>query len=168
MRLRLAPLMAVAAVLALTACAAGPQGRGPAAGGAAQPAGPRLEDFPPLVEIAPEAIAADLDSHPKARRFRTMIREGAAAGAAYAGHLAVASWGCGTECQQHVFIDARNGRVIWGPQTSFGARYVQHSRLFIANPPENMPEQPGAAAVGTEYYVWTGDEIVPLAAAAGR
>lgn len=129
---------------------------------------PDFEDFPPFVEIAPEAVAPDLASHPEARRFRTAITEGAHRGAAFAGHLAVASWGCGTGCQQYAFIDARDGRVIWGPETSYGAAYVQHSRLFVANPPESLPRDEAGRLhdphARPEPYVWDGERLVPLAA----
>jgi hypothetical protein len=120
---------------------------------------PRFEDYEPFEIVAPEAVVPNIASHPEARRFRTMIRRGAERGAAFAGHLAVAEWGCGTGCQQYAFIDARNGRVYWGPVASHGAAFRHDSRLFVVNPPETLPEGPYEA---TRYYVWDGEALMPL------
>lgn len=120
---------------------------------------PRFEQFPPYQIIAPEAVAADLRSHPQAREYRTAITQGAEKGPAYAGHLAVASWGCGNECQQWAFIDARNGKVHWGPRTSHGASFQPDSRLFVANPPHELP--PGTKA-SPRFYIWTGEGLVEM------
>lgn len=127
-----------------------------AAGGTAL----RFEDYEPFEIVAPEAVAPNLASHPEARRFRTVIRRGAERGAAFAGHLAVAEWGCGTGCRQYAFIDARNGRVHWGPVASHGAAFRRDSRLFVVNPPENLP--PEAPPEATRYHVWDGEALRPL------
>lgn len=118
---------------------------------------PRFEQYPPYHIMAPEAVAPDLSSHPKAREYRTAIRQGAERGAVFAGHVAVASWGCGANCRQWAFIDARSGAVTFGPRTSHGAAFQRDSRLFVANPPDKAP-------AGTEprYFVWTGRELKPL------
>src|SRR5687768_8755805 len=55
--------------------------------------------------------AVDLASHKDARTFRTRLREGAAKGPNFAGHLTVIQIGCGTMCQLVVLVDARNGKV---------------------------------------------------------
>ncbi|WP_119677868.1 hypothetical protein [Indioceanicola profundi] len=120
---------------------------------------PRFEQFPPYDIIAPEAVSANLRSHPNAREYRTAIQQGAEKGPAFAGHLAVASWGCGNECQQWAFIDARNGKVIWGPRTSHGASFQQDSRLFVANPPHEMP---AGAKANPRYYIWNGEDLVEM------
>ena len=129
-------------------------------------AAPAFGNYPPFEEIAPEAVAPDLGTHPRAAWFREDITEGAERGTAFAGHLAVASWDCGTACRQYAFVDARTGRVIWGPETSYGAAYVPHSRLFVANPPENLPrdeaDRPLDPTARPEFYVWDGERLVLL------
>lgn len=120
---------------------------------------PRFEQFPPYLIVAPEAVAPDLSSHPDAREFRTAIREGAERGVAFAGHVAVASWGCGADCRQWAFIDARDGTVIFGPRTRRGAAFKRDSRLFVADPTESAPAGVEAAP---RYYVWTGKELKPV------
>jgi hypothetical protein len=46
------------------------------------------------------------------RKYRTRIREVASGGANFAGHFAIAIWGCGTGCQEFVMIDVKSGAVF--------------------------------------------------------
>jgi hypothetical protein len=76
---------------------------------------PDFKDFP-VTEIYTGKIAApDVDSQPKARMFRTMLREHAKDGINFAGQYRVASWGCGTGCLDSGIIDAKTGRVYFDP-----------------------------------------------------
>src|SRR5262245_22010135 len=43
----------------------------------------------------------DLASAKDARRFRTVLRDGARKGPNFAGSFTIVSWGCGTSCQSH-------------------------------------------------------------------
>ena len=45
------------------------------------------------------------------RLFRTRIRDGAAIGPNFAGHYAIAIWGCGTACIQAVVVDSKDGSI---------------------------------------------------------
>jgi len=58
----------------------------------------------------------NLQSHPKARTFRTNLREGARKGPNFAGHFTIVQWGCGTNCIEGAVVDARNGAVYFPPQ----------------------------------------------------
>lgn len=51
------------------------------------------------------------------RTFRTRIRQGAAKGVVFAGHYAVAEWGCGAGCVSFAVIDAVTGKVTMFPAT---------------------------------------------------
>ena len=140
-------------LLALAACAPSLPDRPPAPRGPERRvvlAVPRFDHFPPYELVAPEAAAPDLDSHPRAREYRTRLREGAAKGPAFAGHLAVASWACGQGCRQWAFVDARDGRVVWGPRTGPTAEFRRDSRLFVADPKDRAR---------TRFYVWTGTAL---------
>ncbi len=55
---------------------------------------------------APPVLAS-----PEARRFRSVLREGAAAGPNFAGHFTIVVWGCGASCTSAAIVDARTGRV---------------------------------------------------------
>lgn len=131
------------------------------------PAVPRFADYPAVYEIAPEALAVDLSSHPEARRYAAELRRGAEKGADFAGYVAVASWGCGTACERFAFIDGLHGGVVMGPTASHGADWRKDSRLFIVNPPEAMPVTgdgtPAAGEAETEYWLWTGGGLQRIA-----
>lgn len=65
--------------------------------------------------------------------YRTSIRNAAKATTSFAGHYAVAEWGCGTQCQGHAVIDQLTGEVFDAPGSSGGATYFANSRLFVTN-----------------------------------
>src|ERR1700733_9657710 len=46
------------------------------------------------------------------RQFRTMIRNGARGKPNFDGHYIVWTWGCGTDCEMGVIIDAITGKVV--------------------------------------------------------
>ncbi len=77
---------------------------------------PTFEQFPANPSSAHAPAKVRLDSHPKARRFRTVLREGAAAGPNFAGRYTIITWGCGTACQEVGIIDATNGQVFFPRQ----------------------------------------------------
>jgi hypothetical protein len=52
---------------------------------------------------------------PDAHMFRTRIRAGAAQGVVFAGHYALAVWGCGAGCTSFAVIDAITGQVHFFP-----------------------------------------------------
>jgi hypothetical protein len=49
------------------------------------------------------------------RRYRTVLREGAAGGPNFAGRYTVVHWGCGTGCAEVAVVDAQTGFVYWPP-----------------------------------------------------
>ena len=73
---------------------------------------PRLDQYPAKVEQIRHPAKVILDSH-LARRYRTMLRRGAAKGPNFAGHYAVVVWGCGTSCAQFAVVDLRSGKVTF-------------------------------------------------------
>jgi hypothetical protein len=75
---------------------------------------PRFEDYP-VREIYKGPVARVRLDSPKARMFRTMLREGARTGPNFAGHYTFVLWGCGTGCAQKAIVDARTGRVYFIP-----------------------------------------------------
>ena len=130
-------------------------------------AAPRFEDYAvPASEIFHGKPAAPQFKTAGQRTFRTMIREGAEKGAAFAGHYAVAQWGCGAGCLQMALVDVRTGAVYDGP---FGA--LPNGTL---TPDQNVdPEKsgiffhldsslllargcPNEKDCATYYYKWTG------------
>jgi hypothetical protein len=106
---------------------------------------------------------------PGQRRFRTMIRQTAAKGANFAGHFALAEWGCGTACVQAAIVDVQSGEVYDGPfgllpgsafyfgtgddEVEVGMSYHLDSRLLIAAGCPNFQK------CGTYFYEWIGSEF---------
>lgn len=76
---------------------------------------------------------------PEARMFRTKINEALAMGPNFAGHYTVATWGCGSGCQEHAVVDAKTGNIIsFGLTTEMGVKYYPNSRILITNPKESF------------------------------
>ena len=90
--------------------------------------------------------------------FRTRIRNAAAKTPNFAGHYILEQWGCGTECQMGVLIDARTGDLFWLPISGWGVLHRTDSNLLIVNPvPPHTGYIPGWLTI--EYFVWTGTEF---------
>ena len=71
---------------------------------------PKLSDFNVALGPHPHPHAPILRT-PGDRRFRTHIREAAAGGVNFAGHYALATWGCGSGCAQFAIVDLNTGKV---------------------------------------------------------
>ena len=99
---------------------------------------------------------------PGARRFRTVLTNGAKQGPNFAGHYTVVIWGCGTSCQSMAIVDAKNGRVyMQGVTAEAGVKYQINSRLLIVNPPEELASY-GANKpdwLYSRYYVWENNRL---------
>ncbi len=127
---------------------------------------PTFEQFPANPSSAHAPAKVRLDSHPKARRFRTVLREGAAAGPNFAGRYTIITWGCGTACQEVGIIDATNGQVFFPRQLQPNAydavtdetppfQYRLDSRLLIvAGSPLDRADN-----IGIHYFVWGGRSL---------
>lgn len=136
---------------------------------------PRFEDYPEKTRYTGHPAAPRLDS-PLARKFRTVLRDGAAQGPNFAGHFTVVEWGCGSGCRQLAIVDARSGKVIAMPFTTLalpltadsdpdGAReappeeYRPDSRLLALRGCRDEDE----ARCGTHYFVLEGTALKELA-----
>lgn len=131
---------------------------------------PRFESHPAREVFRGTPAPVDLESAPGAREFRTVLREGAAAGPNFAGRYTVVVWGCGSPCQRFAVVDAKTGEVTFGPRSlTVGARYRLDSELLVADPLEHWRESYGelaTEAIGgmamATYYRWDGRRLVPL------
>jgi hypothetical protein len=83
---------------------------------------PRFEDYPSAAtydgKAHPPVLATRLD-----RKYQTTIRNAAAGGANFSGHFAIASWGCGTGCQEFVIVDLKTGAVYDPSFVGVGSHY---------------------------------------------
>jgi hypothetical protein len=135
---------------------------------------PTFGKYPAKVEKK-TARAINFGSHPKARTFRTNLRNSLRNGKIdFAGKYIVARWGCGTGCSQMALIDAKTGNVFFptilqGALTGMGSfgdvEKVIHrakSRLLILNGFPGVADPDGDATEqkqGTRYYQWTGRDF---------
>jgi len=108
----------------------------------------------------------DFAKDPNAKQFATRIREGAKKGPNFAGHFTIIEWGCGSECQSFVIVDAKTGAIFSPPFTSsWGLLYRLDSNLLIVNPltPEVMAGGSPPAWLVSRYYTWDGNNVAQIA-----
>ena len=82
---------------------------------------PRFEDYPAQAYLGRQH-APILTTHLD-RLYRTRIREAAHDGPNFAGHFAIAEWGCGTGCSGFVIVDLISGAVYDPPFQDLGFHY---------------------------------------------
>lgn len=105
-----------------------------------------------------------LTSHPQARRFRTVLQQGAKKGPNFAGKYTVVTWGCGSSCQSVGIINAETGSVyMLKSPAEAGVKFQLDSRLLIVNPPENFSENE-PDWMQTRYYLWDGTQLKQVSA----
>src|SRR5262245_20119226 len=120
--------------------------------------------YPPRDTFLGRAARVDLTSDTAARRFRTVLREGARGGPNFAGAFTVVTWGCGTECRQLAIVSARTGAVYFAPFTvEYDVHYRRTSELLVVDPYAcgfTEAELPGGR--WRQLYRWNGKRLVPL------
>jgi hypothetical protein len=132
---------------------------------------PKYETFPTQTVSNLKPAKVNLKSHPRASRYRTRIREGAAKGPNFAGHFTIIGWGCGTSCVQWAITDAQTGSVYFPPDEIasistvhvitaedesephfYGLRFRKDSTLLmILGAPNEYDSREGIL-----FYQWTG------------
>ena len=137
---------------------------------------PRFEDFRVKVWRG-KAAPLNLQSHPLARKYRTLIRQQMRdVGVNFAGRYTVASVGCGTGCSITAIVDARTGKAYFPKQLSAWTgivgdyeppededpwTYHSTSRLLRALGRENIggisEERYGPS--GIYYYEWKNNRL---------
>ncbi len=126
---------------------------------------PEFKDLPAVEQFAGKPAPVDLKSGSKARRFRTVLRDGAKTGPNFAGHYTVVKWGCGTACAEFAIVDAKTGRVYFPTTIKFNSYALVHdgtepfqfqkdSALFII-----VGEPDETDKLGVYYYKWTGSDL---------
>lgn len=122
-----------------------------------------------LQMVSGEPANVDFDTNPDAKLFRSTIASQVAEGANFAGHYAVATWGCGTECQGYAITDVLTGKIIeYVPhhpfQASEGLSFSANSNILVFNPKPEVAGSKTAVEVleddfearkGRVYYLLT-------------
>jgi len=131
---------------------------------------PRFEDFLVFEEFRGFPALPNISSNPDVLKFVTEITEGAKKGPNFAGHYTIVEWGCGTECQSGVVVDAENGAIYPLSLSAFGRKFQLNSNLLIINPPETIkslyPYYPYDESgklpdwLYSENYVWKDNKFI--------
>jgi hypothetical protein len=138
------------------------------------PNAPRFEDFRVAAEklrpVAPRIVSRD------AQEFRSELRDAAKAGPNFAGHYKMATWGCGSACNDFAIIDGKTGQVFFDsglrpiaadhvdmepdakPTDSAALRFRHDSRLLVVL---GAPREDDARD-GIAFFEWTGRALRPL------
>lgn len=91
----------------------------------------------------------------EAKKFHTVITEGAARGPNFAGHYTFIYWGCGSSCQSSVVVDAITGKIYDGLPSSLGYDFKVDSSLLILKPPDkNGFYDSRCLSCRPELYLW--------------
>jgi hypothetical protein len=121
---------------------------------------PQLSDF--RIDTSPRLKPAPfrVPLRGEARRFRTVLSAGALTGPNFADSLTVVHWGCGSPCVRFAILDARSGRVVFGPSKSFWAHpplFTRWSTLLVDDGNGFALDSLGHPRISGRlvYYQWT-------------
>ncbi|MFA6597290.1 MAG: hypothetical protein WCS69_06175 [Ignavibacteriaceae bacterium] len=122
---------------------------------------PSFDDFPILDTFKGIPAKVDLSSNPYAKKFRTVLREGAKIGPNFAGHFRLVEWGCGSSCQSHAIVDAKNGKVFFpfNLVTTAGIDFRLSSSLVITDPIDTLSLET-IPVLYSYYYNWDGKKLI--------
>jgi hypothetical protein len=128
---------------------------------------PQFEAY--LAAPAPHAAppAPLVEDSRMARRFRSVLRAGAATGPNFAGHYTVVTWGCGVACAGLAIVDSATGHAYFPQSLRFNDYHtvrenplpepfqfrVDSSLLVIVGAPNEGDKS------GIFYYVWKAPKL---------
>jgi len=109
-----------------------------------------------IVELKPSFVS-DWD------KLQGVIKKGTKKEVNFCGKFIIIQWGCGTECQTGVIINALTGKIVTLPTSEWGVEYRKNSRLLIINPPSKT----GIVSMRPmysypAYYFWNQNKFVLL------
>jgi len=127
---------------------------------------PQFDDFPVTKIYRGPQRPVDLHSNPQAMTYRTRLREGARHKPNFAGHYIAVDWGCGSNCQSYMLIDAVSGKVFNGTGTERGLNFRLDSSLAIADPPDGpdsvaYPDDV-VPTLPVRYLLWKHDKFITI------
>ena len=73
---------------------------------------PTYEQFSVPRKTVKSVAPLDLESHPIARRYGSVLRAGIRKGPNFASHHRIVAWSCGSSCTQFAVIDLLSGKVF--------------------------------------------------------
>ncbi len=119
-----------------------------------------FEDFDNLQKFQGKISEVSFTTGTKSWEVSSTISDVVKRGPNFAGKYAVSTWVCGQECQQSTIVDVSNGEIIAdGVRSVYDVNYRISSKLFVVNPPENVPESSLKEDVATQYYKLDGNQL---------
>jgi hypothetical protein len=132
---------------------------------------PDFTKFPAQTYSAKKLEKIDWESHPKARTYRTRLKELIDSKADFAGHYIILEIGAGTMASQIFLVDVENGKVYLAPFVAcLGVKYALNSRLLLENDPDAVQDYvQGLEGKRPEWlrvktWIWSEEqkEMIPL------
>ncbi len=124
---------------------------------------PKFEDFKVEKIFDGQPAEVNIYSSPSAREFRGALRYAAKDGSNFAGHYTIASWGCGSSCQDGMIIDAVSGKVYdpFTEATSRGMDFRTDSYLVITDPFDDSFVE-DIYRIPARYYIWKNNQFLQI------
>jgi hypothetical protein len=123
---------------------------------------PRFKDFRVDRRFSGAPAAPKL-SQPRARLYRSTIREQVSAGPNFAGHYTLARWSCGPNCVSFAIVETRTGRLYLHPTLKYAhvvadqdedvLQFRLDSQLLVVVGARN------GQGSGRYYYKWDGERL---------
>jgi len=129
---------------------------------------PEFRNYPVANNYRGTPARVNFGISPGARSYRTRLREGASKGPNFAAHYTIVTWGCGSDCYDIAVIDARTGRVWFGPFTgAVELAFRRNSRLVVVDPKSEVEKRfPNGLPAGFDtreiFFVWRGNKFVQV------
>jgi hypothetical protein len=130
---------------------------------------PTFEQYKVPMNFHGKPAPVDIKSNPEAKTWRTRLKEGAIMGPNFADDITIVAWGCGTDCMQIAFVDAKTGKVYFDKKLMTNVAvnvhdkvlnqvlsYRRDSTLLIA---AGCPNEECETRRGVNYFIWTGKEL---------
>ncbi len=127
---------------------------------------PRFAEYPVSERFTSAPVMPDFSIAPAAKKFMGQIRSGSRNGPNFAGRYTIVDWGCGSECQSFVIVDAKTGAIFQPDVTAaWGLLYKRDSNLLIVNPliPDVRAGGPPPEWLVSRYYTWDGRKLTQVA-----
>ncbi len=127
---------------------------------------PLFENYAVTTKFIGEIAPVDYSSNENAYNFRGQIKEQVKNGVNFAGHYIVVTWGCGTDCQAGVIVNAVDGKVYNLPFTttvaSCGLKFNTDSSLFITDADQSCVNGFNLSNIRTRYYNWENNKFTEI------
>jgi hypothetical protein len=136
------------------------------------PDAPKFEQHKVPLTFTGKPAPVNIESHPDAKTWETVLRNANEKGPNFADHFTLAVWGCGAECTQIAFIDATNGQVFIAANLRTNVAVNVHSdileKTLVFHRNSNLliaagcPNEECSTRRGVNYFLWNGKALTEI------